>query len=88
MKEEEGGYQEWGSRSGSGGQWEPAGSRSPTIQRRDEGGPVQEEGTREETKPLLETLETKSLFEREEKGQEPRSVFIGREATTTGSTNV
>lgn len=89
MKEEEGGYQEWGSRSGSGVQWEPAGSRSPTIPRRDEGGPVQEEGTREETKPLLETLETKPLFEREEeKGQEPRSVFLGREATTTGSTNV
>jgi hypothetical protein len=50
---------------------------------------VPPEGTREETKPLLETLETKPLFEREEeKGQEPRSVFLGREATTTGSTNV
>jgi HSP20 family molecular chaperone IbpA len=85
MKEEEGGYQEWG----SGGQLEPAGSRSPTIPRREEGGPIQEEGTREETKPLLETQETKPLLERkEEKLQEQRSVFIGREATPTGSTNV
>lgn len=88
-------YQEWG---GTQQQQQYAGGA--TAQRGEEGGPIPEAGTKEETKPLLEhetrplstERETKPLLQKEkekETEERPSGIFIGGgEAATTGPSSV
>jgi HSP20 family protein len=74
-------YEEWG-----GTQEQPVSKPvpEPFIPSREEGGPIQEAGTKEETKPLLEK-------EKEKEGMEQHrgsGIFIGNEAATTGPSSM